>query len=299
MNKDYQKLFFYQYKIVLKVRTDSFELPTSSFAFFHGLFGQILYNANGHVGTKHIRCNKENCSYCQLFKPVLPPKHFWKGKYTNPPIAYVLSPPINGKTKYVRAEKIEFQLALIGSANKHLPNIIMAFSQMHKYAGQSAISNFLLESFESVLPGKQDVAMDNRFSLENISEVPDFNLVKLRTHTPLHLQSGKSLIENNIIEKLLQQAHVKYNLLTQFYCAVPFSGIDDISVPDIDYHASTRRFEVWKNKRHGKKIKVDAIVGEFTGLSENILPYTELLALIRHLGIGKYSSYGLGKLTWE
>ncbi|MDQ2178595.1 CRISPR system precrRNA processing endoribonuclease RAMP protein Cas6 [Marinifilum sp. D714] len=298
MNQEYNKLFFYQYKIVLKLRTDHFELPTSPFAFFHGLFGQVLYNVNGHAGTKHIRCNKENCSYCQLFKPVLPDGHFWKGKYTNPPIGYVLSPALNEKTEYTKAEKMEFHLALIGSANKHLPNIIMAFSQMHKYAEHSVVSNFLLESFESVLPNKQDTAMDNRFSLENISAIPDLNTTKLRTHTPLHLQSGKHLIEEKLVEQLLQQAHTKYNLLAQFYCGSPLSKIENMALPEMNYEVHIHRLEVWKNKRYGKKIKVDAIAGEFTNLSENILSYTELLVLIRYLGIGKYSSYGLGKLSW-
>lgn len=100
------------------------------------------------------------------------------------------------------------------------------------------------------------------------------------------------------MEQLLQQAHTKYNLLAQFYCGSP-SNIENMALPEMNYEVHTHRLEVWKNKRHGKKIKVDAIAGEFTNLNANISVYKELLALTHHLGVGKYSSYGLGKLTWE
>ncbi|MFA8436814.1 MAG: hypothetical protein ACEPOZ_20090 [Marinifilaceae bacterium] len=298
MPKTINQIYFYRYRINLLVKKQQFQLPLHPYALFHGLLGELLYTGNGHSGQKFVRCENPGCAYCNLFKPVLPPGHFWLGKYTNPPVAYVISPPNNGKEVYRKGEVLSLQLTLIGNANKHLPALISAFAQVGNIESTGLSQEFLFHSVEGIAPQTQEKENDNRFTLNNCGKQTLTPGSQLQTESPLFLASKGKLVTNNILEHALQQAHLKYSLFAQLYCGARYNTIIPLETDQLNYVQQTEIISWWRNdNKNGKRVKVKAVNGCFTVPDASFSPHSSLLKLLPHFGIGQYSSYGMGKIS--
>jgi hypothetical protein len=296
----HKQIFFYQYKINLIVKKETFHLPAHPYALFHGLLGELLYATNGHSGQKYIRCNKPECAYCNLFKPILPEGHFWMGKYTNPPVAYILSPPYSKKEHYNGGDILTIQLTLIGNANKYLSQIISAFAHIGNIESTGYHNEFLFHSVEPVIPEIQEKENDNRFSLNNLNLFSTNSDSIIKTSTPLYLASKGKLVTDNILEHALQQSHLKYSLFAQLYCGAHLSEIEPLQINNLNYQMQTNVVSWWRNdNRNNKRVKIKAVTGKFAEISHIEENYKKILQLTQYFGIGQYSSYGMGKLKTE
>lgn len=267
-----------------------------------------------------LACNSgETCLYYRVFEPTitLPDGAALKnGSRLHP---FVIEPPLETKKFYKPGDTLEYGLILFGEFNAMLPHFIQISEEMGriglgKQLGRVQRGNFALEK---VLHGERTIYPKDDGSLlrEDVAEELSLNLspppemhsekcfLRLKLETPLRFKQNGRLSDGLSFETLLR-------LILRRACSLfeAFGGGE----PDLDYrglvaHARSIRTErlriSWVDwDRYSSRQQVRMQLGGLIGIAEysgNLLNFLPLLRFAERVHIGKQTSFGLGRISFD
>lgn len=308
---------------------DKLLLPPYKGSALRGAFGGVLKKISCTI--KKYKCSecllRESCVYCYVFETPPPRNSMVMRKYPSAPHPFVIEPPVDQKTKYMRGEELEFGLILMGKAMDFLPYFIYAFDELGKIGIGKGKGKFILKDIRAhslrefelikrssygeelviyngeekiIKPFDKDVL---NVSLEFESEKYKTSVLVLNFKTPTRLVYQGQLIRDLEFHILVRQLLRRIGLLSYFHCGGPprfeFNRIIE-KAKDIDVLENELTWYDWErySSRQATKMKMGGFIGRISFEGE-IEPFMPLIRAGSILHAGKGTSFGLGKYEIE
>lgn len=311
------ELDIYRFRIRLELLGE-LETPKYKGSLLRGAFAWSFRNTV--CVTKMPVCDgcllKENCSYFRIFETELSADHipYLKG-VRKVPHPFVLTPPIDRKTRYEAGEHFEIELKLFGSSVQLLPYYVYVFRHIGEHGiGKNKtrfkVLNFTAipaegEEVEVVSPDGKNVQtgltplhipMSETLMTENVETMT------LEFHTPVRLQDeGKVIVDKRKVTPpmLLNGMVRRYLALAGLYGTNGFMEMkpgfkfDLISISENDLE-----FYDWGRYSNRQKTFLDmsGLIGSvtITGAIADAIPW---LVAGSFVNMGKNTAFGLGQYT--
>ena len=292
MSSLFENFYYRKYRVNFVVLRP-FSFGDYPFHLIRGIFGKILYD-EVCVHKSLVNCDQclENgyCPFTEIFKIKLQPSHPLYGKYTAPPVPYILYPDLKGRSKFIRGNTFAIELTLIGKAVEYDTFLLQVVQRLGEGDG------LLYRKLEC--SGIETMIGDDKKSHLHFHRQP-LNATRLKLHfqSPLIFE-----IENNRVKRLPFTALIKslaerVSVLNRLYCDVnattdpeSFSG-ETANVEYIDSFYNTE-VEVKKN------VYKDALLGSVT-YSGQLNEYMHIIVAGEVLHLGRFANYGFGKYNIE
>jgi len=292
---------------------DEIPLPPFSGSTLRGALGHALLDSVCVVSHRECAACRlvDVCSYPYLFEtsPGEGARRLKKQPFV--PHPYVLVPPPGGRS-YARGEPFEFGLTLIGRATELLPTVVSALLRMGERGLTRGRACFDIESIDQVAPGnsRQLVAgdppgllrgaADLRVCLADYLQLAPLGVVDIRFESPVRLLRDGRLLEDVPFDALIRALLRRATSLMEFHEGVDleldFRGLireaETVRLLESDLSRTDRlRFSV----RQGRAMNLTGLCGRvrYQGRLE---PFRSLLALGAAVGVGKGTTFGLGRL---
>lgn len=296
---------------------DNAILPEYKGSTFRGVFGHALKRVV--CALKRQECHdcllREKCIYPYTFETnPRPVTHDDPVRVSSPPHPYVIEPPDNVKTRYIKGDIFEFSLILFGQANEHLPYFVYAFQQMGETGIGKHVSGhrptFVLKS---VTAGNKTVYTDESKKITNGLFTEDMSLasfdtpeccsrVEIKLLTPLRFKYENHFLNANLPFHVLTRAMLRrISSLFEYYGggepALDYRGLVE-KAKSIEIAESSVRWYDWRrfSNRQDQAMLMGGMIGNITYTGD----FTEFLPLLRFcekVHIGKQTTFGLGKFT--
>jgi len=310
-----------RYRFLLEATTP-IVLPPYKGSTFRGGFGRVFRSMV--CCLRETRCRecmvRETCVYSSVFESPVPRSAQVMRKYEASPHPFVITPPLEDKTRYEPGEQMELSLTLIGKSTRYLPYFILAFRELGKVGlgkdrGQYVLRRVLVEQREGPQGTVRETvgySCDDQRIQESMSTVTydgflrdaacfnGLRRVSLRTLTPIRIIHGGKLARAMDFHLLIRALLRRLCLLSYFHC-------DGASLPvDIKHYVElakqvrtlccSLRWRDWQrySSRQGTRLGMGGLVGTVTyeGELDTFLPF---LIAGEYVHVGKGTSLGLGK----
>ncbi len=284
--------FYYRkYRISFEV-LHPLSLSTNAYSLIRGIFGKILHDEV--CDYKDLpdcnRCPKNtSCPYTGLFKIKLQPTHPLYGKYTEPPVPYILYPDLRGRSNFVRGQTFAIELTLIGKAVEYDIFLLQIVRQLGE--GEGLLYHKLQCSSIETLIGD-----DKKSHLRFNDITPEVEQVKLNFISPLIFEieshPAKDLPFTAFIKSLTERVSVLNRLYCDGHTTDPESNCGEIT--NEEYMDSFYKTEVEVKKRVYKA----ALIGS-VAYGGQLSRYIPLIRAGEVLHLGRLANYGFGKYIIE
>ncbi len=310
-------MLFGRYQFSCRLTSEAI-LPHFKGSTFRGVFGRALKNVVCALKTQECeQCLlKQRCVYALVFETVVSSEIPTGSRIAGPPHPFVIEPPLDTKTRFLKGTSFDFYLLLFGEANRNLPYFIYAFERMGRIGigrrvnGKRGLFNLKEVRVEDkpIYSGTdQKLIIDDVFSVLLLPDAEgspdeDFRL-KVRIMTPIRIKY-KNKLKAELPFHVMIRAMLR-RMSSLFNC----HGEGE---PDLDYRGLVKRAEDirvvedhlrwydWKRYsfRQDKSMLMGGIVGSvaYEGKIEEYMPLIEFCSKVH---IGKQTTFGLGKLEAE
>lgn len=222
---------------------------------------------------------------------------------------YIIIPPPQGQCDYTKGSELEFEIILLGDAQRYTVSVIKALNKIHKLGLGVMRSPFVLKK----VLHKQDqriIWQDGYFNSNAIrqEELPylclsDVIKVTLQIHTPLRIRRKGNILLKIDFPTIFRNIASRMEELTKRYGGwVDKEEIARLMIlsQDIIVVREELRLEALKrySNRQGKTMDLSGVLGsiEFEG---DITPFVPWLYAIQRLHIGRNTTFGMGNITVE
>ncbi len=304
-----------KYRFTCRLESEAV-LPFYKGSTFRGVFGHALKRVV--CALKFQECSacilRETCLYSQVFE-----NHDSDSRPANkgtqaPPHPFVIEPPLDAERRYHPGETFDCALLLFGETNERLPYFVYAFEQMGKIGIGSRVNGdrgrFVLEKLEAgdrVLYTERTRKLLKTSSLETLSLSSDVSSkaqeVRVTLESPLRLK-----FENRLTADL--PFHVLVRAMLRRISSL-FNAFDD-GEPELDYKALVKdaegvrvkdaalRWFDWErySNRQNTRMFMGGMIGSIT-YEGDLGKYLALLDLASKVHIGKQTTFGMGKMSFD
>lgn len=312
-------LDIYRFEIVLELLGD-LETPKYMGSLLRGAFAWSFRRTV--CVTKQPVCDgcllKGNCSYFRIFETELAADHipYLKG-VRKVPHPFVLTPPIDGKTRYTAGDLLKIELKLFGSSVQLLPYYVYVFQNIgengigknntrFKVAGFNSISE---EGISDEVLSSDGKTVKTSFLPIRIPQADEPDILKtesitLSFETPVRLQGdGKVLLDGKKVSPpvLLNGITRRYLALSGLYGSDGFSEIKPGFKFDlIKVAENSLKIYDWGRYSNRQKtfLNMSGLTGSIT-LSGEIKEAIPWLLAGSFINMGKNTAFGLGQYTIE
>lgn len=309
-------LDIYRFEIVIELEGD-LDTPKYMGSLLRGSFAWSFRRTV--CVTKQPVCDgcllKDQCSYFRIFETELKADHipYLKG-VRKVPHPFVLTPPVDGKTHYVKGDLLMIELKLFGSSVQLLPYYVYVFQSIGKSGIGKNNTTFRVVAFNAVSAnGTREEILSSDGNTVNMAPLPlrlpgafedelTGDSVTLNFVTPVRLQAmGKViLIRSNVTPPMLINGIIRrYLALAGLYGPDGFRELnpglkfDLIAVED-------NNLMVYDWGRYSNRQKTFLDMSGLTGsitLSGEIKEAIPWLLAGSFINMGKNTAFGLGQYT--
>jgi len=294
-------------------------LPKFKGSTFRGPFGHSLKKVACSTGQKDcVECIlNSHCIYTKVFES----KVHSNDRHDNfLPHPYVIEPPETTKTVFMPGDNFTFNLLLFGEINQQLPYLIYAFQKMgvmgigKKISGKRA--QFIIKQVtcdeKVVYSGESGQMVTNNytkneltFTAETIAESNRDKHLKIDFITPLRIK-----FQNRFVPEVPFPFHVLVRAMLRRMSSLmeKYGG----GKPEINYQEIVARAEEIKiaesnlnwqeitrySSRQESKMLIGGLMGNIT-YQGKLAEYIKLIDFCRHTHLGKQTSFGLGKISYQ
>lgn len=310
-------LDIYRFEIVLEMLGE-LETPKYMGSLLRGAFAWSFRRTV--CVTKQPVCDgcllKANCSYFRIFETELSADHipYLKG-VKKVPHPFVLTPPIDGKTRYKPGDKLKIGLKLFGSSVQLLPYYVYVFRSIGDNGIGKNNSRFKVSGFKAISSDgdEEDVLSEDGKSIKTVLSpvrIPqpeevnsdDVESITLDFSTPVRLQGqGRVMLRSGSITPpmLINGVMRRYLALAGLYGNDGFSDVnpgfnfDKIVIADNDL-----KLYDWGRYSNRQKTFLDmsGLTGSITlsGEIKDVIPW---LLAGSYVNMGKNTAFGLGQYS--
>ena len=310
-------LDIYRFEIVLELLGD-LETPKYMGSLLRGAFAWSFRRTV--CVTKQPVCDgcllKGNCSYFRIFETELAAGHipYLKG-VRKVPHPFVLTPPIDGKTRYTAGDLLKIELKLFGSSVQLLPYYVYVFQHIGENGIGKNDTRFRVAGFSSISgagqkeevlspDGKNVVTSFSPLSVlqPDETELQAVESITLDFITPVRLQGdGKVILDGKKIAPpiLLNGITRRYLALSGLYGSDGFSEIKPGFKFDL-IRITENNLKLYDWGRYSNRQKTFLDMSGLTGsitLSGEIKEAIPWLLAGSFINMGKNTAFGLGQYT--
>lgn len=298
--------------------TERAVLPPYKGSTFRGVFGRALKKTVCALKLKECsECLlKTKCLYALVFETKEAVDLPEEARVSGPPHPFVIEPPDDIRTLFVKGETFDFNLILFGEVNHSLPYFIYALDQMgFKGIGKNVNRNrgrFILDKVTSngmTVYSATDRKINSGAVFQDISVhvtsngSPDVTRLTVKILTPLRLKFENSLNADIPFHLFIRAILRRLSSLYSMYGG---------GEPELDYKGLVKRAEAvntvihnikwydWRRYsfRQDKEMLMGGITGDVTyeGAIGEFIP---LIELCKGFHIGKQTAFGLGRYEIE
>lgn len=222
---------------------------------------------------------------------------------------YIIKPPLQEQSAYLKGSKLEFDIILLGNAQRYTFSVIKALNKINNLGLGALRSPFVLNK---VLHKKDQriIWQDGYFNSIGIKheELPylslsDVRKVIMQIHTPLRIRRKGKIILKLDFPTIFRNIASRLEELTKRYGGQVNEGeIDRLKIlsEEINVVREELRLEELKrySNRQGKTVDLSGLLGsiEFEG---DLTPFVPWLYAIQKLHIGRNTTFGMGNITVE
>lgn len=253
------------------------------------------------------------CAYASLFDATPPPDSPVSGKFSSAPRPYIIAPAEGAGSRIPAGGSFSFTVTLIGTAVAYLPAVAAAFTGLGRSAGIGpGRARFDLERVVQYVPGDEVVILERGVSHSpappfSFGLIPPSHGIRQATvnfETPLDIQiKGTPLIGappfSLLIETLLNRAL----LLNHFHCGAGYLEPDgDIIAAAANVSTAQAEMKRAEHRRHSTRQDRPYSKGGWLGSVTyvgNLSPFMPLLRLGELIGVGRSTTFGLGRYIVE
>jgi len=305
---------FGRYEISCRFLDDAI-LPPYKGSTFRGAFGGALKKVV--CAVRHKECPScllaKRCVYAATFEAEARGSDP-RGLMAVRPHPYVIEPPLTPRTRFAGGDSFDFSLLLFGDANQNLPYFIYAFEQM----GEGGVGKKIGDTrarlrVTGVRTGGTDIFDVARRSLEPVA-APALSLpapptgeetlaVAVALETPLRLKQENrlqaSLPFHILVRAMLRRISSLYAAYGDGEPPLDYRGLV-ARAAEVETVSSRLRWHDWERYSHrqDQAMLMGGMLGTVT-YRGRLAEYLPLLDLCREFHIGKQTSFGLGKITFE
>lgn len=222
---------------------------------------------------------------------------------------YIIVLPLRGRTTYYKGDELEFDMILLGDAQRYTFSIIKALNRIQNFGLGVARSPFILKK----VIHKQDqriIWRDNYFNSVAIKseELPYLTLsnvknVILKIQTPLRIRRKGKLLIRLDFPTIIRNITSRLEALTKRYGG--YVNEQEIArLLTLSQEIKIVKEDLWLEElerysnRQGKTMDLSGLLGsiEFEG---ELTPFVPWLYAMQILHIGRNTTFGLGKITVE
>ena len=232
-----------------------------------------------------------------------------RGVKTAPP-PYVLEPPMENKHVYAPGEKMQFNLILIGRAQRLFPAVLSVFDQLGDVGLGKKKGRFKVTKVDCWMEGWrviykiEDQMLDLSFS-KNAGFTPEqappgVNQLALQFQTPTRIKRHNKLLTRLDFRELTYSMLRRISTLAFFH--MPEQQISWDWKPWLDKadKISIKSQQLyWGDwQRYSNRQKTSMMLGGFKGevtFTGELAPFLSLLRIGEILHVGKSTTFGLGK----
>jgi hypothetical protein len=254
----------------------------------------------------------EKCPYGLIFWPTPPPEAERLRANRDVPRPFVLKPPLEGKTRYLKGEEMTFGLALVGEAQRYVKYFLTSLKRLSEEGLGKKRTPFEIKAIEAqglgpqrkpLWDGHAPMKTSNLIRLTwdkciEASRRLNPSRIRIRFLTPTLLRAGGQVVREPEFHHLVKRLRDRVNALAVFFCG------DELRVDHREFGLkaeAVRRLDsrLWWVDRHRYSqrrhhaYKLEGFVGEatFEGPLEEYLP---LLVLGQLVHVGRACVFGQG-----
>ena len=256
------------------------------------------------------------CVYSQVFETPVPAGSSVMRKYDYAPHPFVLTPPLDGRSRYTKDQEIILDVVLVGRAINWLAYFICTLEELGRRGVGRARSRYRVETVEScqsafgnsaghartVYDGACRRVIDSPFTvtgreMEQTGSVT--RQVTIRFVTPARIVTEDQLASSLSFVTVFRSLLRRLALLSYFHCgqAADAAVLRELisMAANVKTIASRLRWRDWErySTRQKARMKLGGLIGEvaYEGEMAPFLPYLRLGQLTH---VGKATSFGLG-----
>lgn len=303
---------FSVYRLSLEAQ-ERIELPRVNKGItLRGAFGTVFRRLVCHdlKAYCHSCPIKENCPYCAVFSPVVPPDAERLKLNSDIPRPFVIKPPLNGQDVYGLGDILFFDLVVVGKAQDFLPYFIVTFEELGRQGIGVGRGRYRLKSLSAM---KQDHSwqeiydwrdrmvrpVDASLGFAQLDSDADETVESLRIEffTPVLLKEKGRWVRPEF-GALMKRLRDRANALSYFYCGKPF----EMEFKEMGQMAETVRTirddlrwveETRYSAHRGMRHLLKGYVGEIA-FEGNMGLFMPLLRLGEFIHVGKATAFGQG-----
>lgn len=293
-------------------------LPSYKGSTYRGVFGRALKQVI--CALRRQECPecllKSNCIYPLVFEPQLTLDAQNGNLSTIPPHPFVIRPPLETKTQYLKGDAFEFGLLLFGPANSKLPYFVYAFDRMGKIGiGKKIEGQRGKFHLKKVTSNNKVIYTDTEQKLADTGPPRDLHLntpdkqnattqtITIKLKTPLRIKFRNALSPELPFHVLVRAMLRRVSALFEHY---------DQGEPELDYSGLVQRSQRveavdsslkwidWKRYSHrqDQAMMMGGLKGSITykGDIGEFLPLIDLCSMVH---LGKQTTFGLGQIEVE
>lgn len=300
MSSFLENLYYRKYRINFLV-IKPFRLEEYPYSLIRGIFGFQIRKPvcifrdfeKDEKGEACKSCSRlRNCVYTDIFKISLPESHLLSGKYTKPPVPYIIYPNLESRNKFTIGELFHIELTLIGKAIEYDTFLLQSIQRISEGKGH-LFQKLECTGIETMIGDDQKSHL--RFDVQAEST----NQLKLRFNSPVILKIKEKPATALPFEVLVERLTERLALLSHLYCGA--------ELPDIKSFAKQIATESYIDSFYPVKVEIsdggnkktpdkDALLGS-VAYGGNLGEYMPLIRAGEILHLGAYPNYGLGKYT--
>lgn len=320
MNPFLDRLLLTKLRFRIRAESDLY-LPVFKGAVFRGGFGYIFKNIvcpTHDTNCIHSRLG-ERCVFDDVFNTPVPPNSAVMRKYPYAPHPFVLTPPLDARTRVPAGDTLALELVLIGRGISRLPYFIHTLEELGRRGIGVQKSRYAIERIDSLKtisnPGESFLVYDGRkrtieaepyiFGCRDFeNENSGTQSVTITLLTPVRIVSDQRLTTELTFSTIFRSLLRRIALLSYFHCGVEPDValmrrlINDAS--SIRVFSSALNWKDWVrfSTRQKTHMKLGGLVGRIV-FEGNLEPFIGILRAGELAHVGKGTSFGLGSYALE
>ena len=277
-----------------------------------GAFGTVFRRLVCHdLKAQCPACHlKENCPYCAVFSPVVPPEAKRLRLNRDIPRPFVIKPPLNGKDVYETGDILGFDLVVVGNARDFLPYFIVTFEELGRQGIGIARGKYRFKTLEAMMPDRSWHEIydykermvrppGSPLGLDQLNLKKDESIQELKIEflTPVLLKEKGRWVRPEF-GPLMKRLRDRINALSYFYCGNNIE-MDFRSFGEKADAVKTNQEDLsWvEERRYSKQRELIHILKGYTGEIEykgDLGPFMPWLRLGEIVHVGKATAFGQG-----